>query len=103
LLADEKRKQFRLWIVFYKNKTMAFTLALGSTAPDFKLPATDGNNYQLSDFREEILVVFFTCNHCPYVINSDELNNDGISPYFSDDSVKISYPATFAVPLVGGI
>jgi peroxiredoxin len=52
---------------------MAFTLMIGSTAPDFKLPATDGSTYQLSDFDEaEVLVVFFTCNHCPYVIGSDE-------------------------------
>ena len=30
---------------------MAFTLGLGEKAPDFKLPATDGNTYQLSDFH----------------------------------------------------
>ena len=52
---------------------MAFTLQLGQQAPDFKLPATDGSTYQLSDFDDEVLVVFFTCNHCPYVIGSDEV------------------------------
>jgi peroxiredoxin len=53
---------------------MAFTLELGEKAPDFKLPATDGNTYQLSDFDDaDALVVFFTCNHCPYVIGSDEV------------------------------
>jgi peroxiredoxin len=53
---------------------MAFTLQLGEQAPDFKLPATDGNTYQLSDFDDaEVLVIFFTCNHCPYVIGSDEV------------------------------
>jgi peroxiredoxin len=53
---------------------MAFTLQIGEEAPDFKLPATDGNTYQLSDFDEaNTLVVFFTCNHCPYVIGSDEV------------------------------
>jgi peroxiredoxin len=52
---------------------MAFTLALGEKALDFTLPATDGNTYSLSDFADaETLVVFFTCNHCPYVIGSDE-------------------------------
>jgi peroxiredoxin len=52
---------------------MAFTLDIGAAAPDFVLPATDGKTYQLSDFADaNILVVFFTCNHCPYVINSDE-------------------------------
>lgn len=53
---------------------MTFTLALGSKAPDFKLPATDGKNYSLENFKEaRALVIFFTCNHCPYVIGSDEI------------------------------
>ena len=53
---------------------MAFTLQLGEQAPDFKLPATDGKTYQLSDFDDAgVLVIFFTCNHCPYVIGSDEV------------------------------
>lgn len=52
---------------------MAFTLPIGAKAPDFKLPATDGKTYQLSDFNDaKVLVVFFTCNHCPYVKGSDE-------------------------------
>ncbi|MFZ1290250.1 MAG: thioredoxin family protein [Melioribacteraceae bacterium] len=52
---------------------MSFTLEIGNSAPNFLLPATDGNKYSLSQFAEEILVIFFTCNHCPYVINSDEI------------------------------
>ena len=53
---------------------MAFTLPLGSAAPDFRLPATDGKTYRLADFDgAKVLVVFFTCNHCPYVIGSDEV------------------------------
>ncbi len=52
---------------------MAFTLPIGSRAPDFSLPATDGKIYTLQDFADvELLVIFFTCNHCPYVIGSDE-------------------------------
>lgn len=52
---------------------MAFTLELGAKAPDFRLPATDGKIYSLDDFDESaVLVVFFTCNHCPYVLGSDE-------------------------------
>ena len=52
---------------------MAFTLDLGARAPLFSLPATDGKTYSLEDFSEaKVLVVFFTCNHCPYVIGSDE-------------------------------
>ena len=53
---------------------MAFTLQIGDQAPDFSLPATDGKTYSLADFAESgVLVVFFTCNHCPYVIGSDEV------------------------------
>jgi peroxiredoxin len=53
---------------------MAFTLPLGAKAPDFELPATDGNTYALADFDDaKTLVVSFTCNHCPYVIGSDEM------------------------------
>ena len=47
---------------------MTFTLKDGAQAPDFTLPATDGKTYSLHDFDEaQVLVIFFTCNHCPYV------------------------------------
>jgi peroxiredoxin len=52
---------------------MAFTLQIGEKAPDFNLPATDGKTYKLGDFKKKYLVVFFTCNHCPYVTGSDEV------------------------------
>lgn len=53
---------------------MPFTLPLGSNPPEFSLPATDGKSYSLKDFADaKALVVFFTCNHCPYVIGSDEV------------------------------
>lgn len=51
-----------------------FTLDIGAQAPDFLLAGTDGYVYQLKDFdASPVLVVFFTCNHCPYVIGSDEV------------------------------
>ena len=41
-------------------------LALGSPAPDFALPGVDGQTHKLSDYASSpILVVVFTCNHCP--------------------------------------
>lgn len=53
---------------------MAFTLEPGEKAKDFKLPGTDGKTYSLSDFDNyKYLVIFFTCNHCPYVKGSDEV------------------------------
>ena len=53
---------------------MSFTLELGATAPDFSVVGTDGQSYGLANFAEAAtLVVFFTCNHCPFVVGSDEL------------------------------
>jgi len=53
---------------------MAFTLEIGSKAKNFNLPATDGKTYSLESFKDsKFLVVFFTCNHCPYVTGSDEV------------------------------
>jgi peroxiredoxin len=46
------------------NSTM---LPLGTAAPDFRLPDTDGNIVSLSDFKGKPLLVAFICNHCPYV------------------------------------
>jgi hypothetical protein len=42
------------------------TLEIGAAAPDFKLPGVDGRTYTLADFADaKMLVVVFTCNHCP--------------------------------------
>ncbi len=42
------------------------TLPIGAAAPDFSLPATDGKMYSLASFHAaKVLVVVFTCNHCP--------------------------------------
>ena len=42
------------------------TLKLGAAAPDFDLPGVDGMNHKLSDYsKSDVLVVVFTCNHCP--------------------------------------
>ncbi len=41
-------------------------LALGSPAPHFELPGVDGAIHKLADYSSSpILVVVFTCNHCP--------------------------------------
>src|SRR5262245_33952519 len=42
------------------------TRPIGSPAPDFRLPGVDGKTYTLKDFADaKVLVVIFTCNHCP--------------------------------------
>jgi len=67
---------------------MAFTLSLGSEAPDFSLRATDGNTYSLKDFSDaNVLVIFFTCNHCPYVLGSDEVTRQ-TADKFKSQGVK---------------
>jgi len=61
---------------------MAFTLQTGEKAPDFNLLSTDGGSYSLSDFSDyRFLVVFFTCNHCPYVLGSDEITRSTATKY----------------------
>ncbi|MDE4132062.1 thioredoxin family protein [Phaeobacter sp. QD34_3] len=41
----------------------------GWRAPEFRLPATDGRTYSLTDIAgPKGTLVMFICNHCPYVI-----------------------------------
>ncbi len=41
-------------------------LPIGSAAPEFNLPGVDGRNHTLKDFADaQVLVIIFTCNHCP--------------------------------------
>jgi thiol-disulfide isomerase/thioredoxin len=52
--------------VISADESEIVTLKLGAKAPDFDLPGVDGRNWKLSDFdKSKILVVIFTCNHCP--------------------------------------
>ena len=50
--------------------TPSTMLPLGTTAPDFQLPDTNGKIVLLTDFKSAFaLLVVFMCNHCPYVIH----------------------------------
>jgi peroxiredoxin len=52
---------------------MAFTLQIGQPPPPFDLPGVDGKRYTLDDYKCcRALVVVFSCNHCPYVIGSED-------------------------------
>ncbi|MCH9780226.1 MAG: thioredoxin family protein [Alphaproteobacteria bacterium] len=43
--------------------------ALGTPAPAFSLPATDGKTYSFDDVKgAKGTVVVFMCNHCPFVM-----------------------------------
>tara|TARA_X000000368_G_C22939200_1_gene671317 strand:- start:539 stop:1117 length:579 start_codon:yes stop_codon:yes gene_type:complete len=52
---------------------MSFTLNIGEKAPDFDLISTSKQRVSLKNLDSQILVIFFTCNHCPYVTGSDEV------------------------------
>ena len=44
----------------------AAALEIGQNAPDFRLPGVDDKECSLKDFADaKILVIVFTCNHCP--------------------------------------
>ncbi len=48
--------------------TASRMLELGTSAPDFSLPDTEGNIVSLADFdKSPALLVIFMCNHCPFV------------------------------------
>jgi peroxiredoxin len=50
--------------------TPSTMLPLGTAAPDFQLPDTNGKIVSLADFKDKpALAVIFMCNHCPYVIH----------------------------------
>ncbi|NNC87445.1 MAG: redoxin family protein [Akkermansiaceae bacterium] len=55
------------------QKPVVKTLAIGAQAPGFDLPGVDGKNHALADFAAaRILVVVFTCNHCPDAIGAQD-------------------------------
>ncbi len=48
-------------------------MPIGTLAPDFELPGVNGNTYYLKSFQDaKVLVVVFTCNHCPYAQAAEE-------------------------------
>ena len=51
-------------------RTESTMLPLGTKAPDFTLPSTEGESVSLSDYSgSKALLVIFMCNHCPYVLH----------------------------------
>lgn len=57
-------------------KTQPDPLPIGSPAPPFALPATDGRTVALDDIAAPVFVYVQACNHCPYVLaNVDRLRD----------------------------
>lgn len=82
-----KKIQLLCMLVFVFIQSICFandehkTLPIGAAAPDFELPGIDGKTYSLTSFKNaNILVIIFTCNHCPtaqaYENRIIELTND---------------------------
>ena len=64
---------------------MSFTLQLGQKAPEFNLISTSNENVSISSFDSKFLVIFFTCNHCPYVTGSDEITRQTANKFKDKD------------------
>lgn len=65
------------------------TLPIGAAAPDFDLPAVDGRNYALKDFAAaKILVIIFTCDHCPTAQYYEERVKSLVTDY-GDNGVAV--------------
>ncbi len=64
-------------------------LKIDSLLPQFNLPGTDGNSYSSEGFKNKnILIVIFSCNHCPYVQAYEERMID-LQKEFKDRGVQI--------------
>lgn len=50
-------------------RTPSTMLPLGTPAPSFSLPDTEGGTVATSDFAGKPLMVMFICNHCPFVVH----------------------------------
>jgi peroxiredoxin len=64
-------------------------LDVGAAAPDFNLPSVDGKKYSLKDFASaKLLVVLFTCNHCPTAQAYEQRIKD-LEKDYRDKGVKL--------------
>lgn len=68
---------------------MGFTIEIGQPAPGFRLPGTDGVEHALSDYADcKAVVVVFSCNHCPFVVGSEDRMMDFVREY-GDKGVQL--------------
>ena len=76
-------------------------LALGTPAPDFLLPDTNGKFISLADLKgAPALLVIFMCNHCPYVKHirheladlADEYRKQGVAVVGINSNDAVNYP-----------
>lgn len=82
-------------------RTESTMLELGTRAPDFSLPDTQGKQVSLKDFADaKGLLVVFMCNHCPYVIHvrdalvefAKEYQPQGLAVVGINSNDAVNYP-----------
>jgi peroxiredoxin len=71
-------------------------LQIGDPLPNFALPATDGNIIRPEEIKDSVLVIIFTCNHCPYAQAYEErikaLAEEGFQIILINSNDATSYP-----------
>ena len=80
--------------------TPSTMVTLGTRAPDFALPDTDGTTVRRADFEGKPLLVMFICNHCPYVKHvaavlarvGNDLQRQGIAVVAINSNDADNYP-----------
>ncbi len=76
------------------------TLKIGDPLPHFSLPATDGLIVNSRDMKDPVLVVIFTCNHCPYaqayedriIAVAKEFQSKGVAFVLVNSNDATNYP-----------
>jgi peroxiredoxin len=75
-------------------------LKIGDAMPHFSLPATDGTTVDSKGLLSDVLVIVFTCNHCPYAqayedrlidLNND-VEDDGVQFVLINSNDAVAYP-----------
>ena len=87
--------QLKTTYLYSMARTFSNMTALGTKAPDFKLPDTiTGNQISLTEIKGEVAtVIMFICNHCPFVLHV----NDELGKLANDySSKKINFVAISA-------
>ncbi|MCU0343914.1 MAG: thioredoxin family protein [Ignavibacterium sp.] len=76
-------------------------LKIDSSIPNFSLPGVDDKTYSLNDFSDKkILILIFSCNHCPYVqayedriiALQNEFEKDGVQIVAINSNDDVKYP-----------
>ncbi len=62
-------------------------LAIGDPIPHFALPATDGLIIDSREIKDPVLVIIFTCNHCPYAVAYED-RLIGLATHFDGEGVQ---------------